>query len=159
MLIHSKRVDAPELSHFGKPSQPYASESLAFLTNLLINRPVRIAPLRRDQYERIVSTARVRHRGFRGLLNLKQDVGLAMLKSGSAQVYEATFGAEFGKIGMEEKYRQAEAKARRQKKGMWGAKGVFESPGEYKKRIKAEGTVTTEALTKSKLSFTSRKPN
>ena len=131
-------VDAPELAHFGKPSQPYSSESLAFLTSLLIHRPVRIAPLRRDQYERIVCTTRVRRRGLLGLLNIKEDVGLAMLKSGAAQVYEGTFGVEFGKEGMREKYRLAEENARMAKKGMWGLKGKYESPGEYKKRLKSD---------------------
>ena len=37
---------------------------------------------------------------------------------------------------MELKYRLAEAKAKIQKKGMWGLKGHYESPGTYKKALK-----------------------
>ena len=50
--------------------------------------------------------------------------------------YEAKTGAEFG--GLEDKYKAAEARAKAWRKGMWGGKGPFESPREYKRKI-AEG--------------------
>jgi endonuclease YncB( thermonuclease family) len=69
-----------------------------------------------------------------------------MLKRGLATIYEAKSGVEFGKY--EQKYRDAEAKARERNVGMWsqpgilqrilGAKEVKESPMEFKKRMKAE---------------------
>jgi len=37
---------------------------------------------------------------------------------------------------MEGEYRLAEAKAKIQKKGVWGLKGHYESPGTYKKALK-----------------------
>lgn len=59
-----------------------------------------------------------------------------MLKAGMATVYEAKTGAEFGDL--EEAYRAAEAKAKRKNLGMWSLnKQAYESPREYKKRIKA----------------------
>ena len=81
---------------------------------------------KRDQYDRVVATAYV----WRGLL--RRDVGLQMLRTGLATVYEAKTGAEFGE-GLEEKYRTAEKKAKKARRGMWAAKSKdFESPREYK---------------------------
>lgn len=86
---------------------------------------------KRDQYDRVVATVWVR----RWLL-FRRDVGLEMLRRGLATTYEAKSGAEFG--GLEAQYRAAEAKAKARRRGMWGGKGVFESPREYKRKI-AEG--------------------
>jgi endonuclease YncB( thermonuclease family) len=73
----------------------------------------------------------------------RKDVGLEMLKAGLATVYEAKTGSEFG--NSEQKYRNAEDKAKADKVGMWtkptilerlrgeSAK-VTETPREYKKR-------------------------
>lgn len=77
----------------------------------------------------------------RGLF--RRDVGLEMLKSGLATVYEAKTGSEFGTF--EEQYRSAEEKARQRKVGMWTQPGLLgrlrgesarklESPREYKTR-------------------------
>lgn len=106
-------VDAPEGAHFGKPSQPHSSESLTYLTTLLNSHNVRAHLLRRDQYERVVCSVSLKRKGILGLLGFKHDVGLLMLKAGMAQVYESTYGIEFGKRrGMEERYRAAEEEAR-----------------------------------------------
>ncbi|KAF3911154.1 hypothetical protein AA313_de0208444 [Arthrobotrys entomopaga] len=129
-------IDAPEGAHFGKPSQPHSSESLTYLTNLLASQNVRAHLLRRDQYERIVCSVTMKRKGILGHLGFKQDVGLVMLKDGIAQVYEGTYGVEFGKReGMEGKYRAAEEDARARKVGIWGLKGKYESPGQYKARF------------------------
>jgi endonuclease YncB( thermonuclease family) len=66
-----------------------------------------------------------------------------MIKSGLATVYEAKTGSEYGDF--EQKYRDAEEKARRDGVGMWAKPGllgrlrgekieVLESPREYKTR-------------------------
>jgi endonuclease YncB( thermonuclease family) len=89
---------------------------------------VRAYIYKRDQYDRVVATVYVR----RGLL--RRDVGLQMLKSGMATVYEAKSGAEFGTL--EAKYRRAEWWAKTRRKGMWaGKKADFESPRDYKTRM------------------------
>jgi endonuclease YncB( thermonuclease family) len=73
----------------------------------------------------------------------RQDVGLEMLKTGLATIYEAKSGAEFGRS--EEQYRAAEEKAKQRKVGMWakpslmqrlggGNTKALESPREYKNR-------------------------
>jgi endonuclease YncB( thermonuclease family) len=74
---------------------------------------------------------------------VRKDVGLEMLKSGLATVYEAKTGSEFGEF--EQKYRDAEKKAKEQQVGMWAKPTIFgrlrgesmkapESPREYKTR-------------------------
>ncbi|KAF2001134.1 SNase-domain-containing protein [Amniculicola lignicola CBS 123094] len=130
-------VDAPELAHWGREAQPYSQEALQWLTQYILNRRVRARIYRRDQYDRVVAQVYIRK------WLLKKDVGLEMLKIGLATVYEAKTGSEFG--GLEQKYRDAEEKARKDKVGMWtqptvmerlrGEKAkVVESPREYKSR-------------------------
>ena len=41
--------------HFGKPAQPYAAESLAWLRERILGKTVYVKLLRKDQYSRIVS--------------------------------------------------------------------------------------------------------
>jgi endonuclease YncB( thermonuclease family) len=92
-----------------------------------MNRRVRAYIYKRDQYERVVATVFVRRFLFR------RDVGKEMLKAGLATVYEAKMGAEFGEF--EGKYRQAEERAKKKKRGMWAGKAEdYESPRDYKIR-------------------------
>jgi endonuclease YncB( thermonuclease family) len=73
----------------------------------------------------------------------RKDVGLEMLRSGLATVYEAKTGAEFGLNKTQ--YIAAEKKARESKVGMWAQPNLMqrlggaatkppESPREYKNR-------------------------
>lgn len=95
-----------------------------------------------DQYGRVVATVYI----WRGLL--KRDVGLQMLRSGWATVYEAKTGAEFGE-GLEEKYRMAERWARLRRVGMWrGKMKDYESPREYKTRMGVGAPVEEEKKSK-----------
>ena len=48
-------MDAPEAAHFGRPAQPYAAESLAWLKSKLEGRTVYCQVVLRDQYQRLVS--------------------------------------------------------------------------------------------------------
>lgn len=112
-------VDAPEMAHFGRPAQPYGQEALDFLTPYILHRRVRAYIYRRDQYDRVVATVFVRKWGFR------RDVGLQMLNRGLATVYEAKIGSEFGRF--EEKYRQAEARAKERKIGIWSKPGIIDT--------------------------------
>ena len=121
-------VDAPELAHFGRPSQPYGQEAVDWLSKYILHRRVRAHIYKRDQYDRAVATVYVRK------WLLRRDVGLQMLKGGLATVYEAKTGAEFG--ALESKYRSAEKWAKLKRKGMWGGKKKdFESPRDYKSRM------------------------
>ena len=126
-------VDAPEMAHFGRAAQPYGQEALDWLTEYLVHRRVRAYVYKKDQYDRVVATVYVRK------WLLRRDVGLQMIKRGLATVYEAKIGAEFG--GLKKKYSKAESSAKRRKKGMWnGKKKDFESPRDYKTRLKERDT-------------------
>jgi endonuclease YncB( thermonuclease family) len=106
------------------------------LTGYVLNRRVRAYIYRRDQYDRVVAQVFVR-KWF-----LKKDVGLEMLKSGLATVYEAKTGSEFGNV--EQQYRDAQEKAKASRIGIWtkptlmerlrGDSPKNESPREYKNR-------------------------
>ena len=121
-------MDAPELAHFGRPSQPFSQDALDWLTKYIMHRRVRAYIYKKDQYDRAVATVYVR----RWLL--RRDVGLQMLRMGLATVYEAKAGAEFGEL--EGKYRSAEQWAKLKRKGMWGgSQKDFESPRDYKTRM------------------------
>ncbi|EXJ87106.1 hypothetical protein A1O3_04064 [Capronia epimyces CBS 606.96] len=121
-------IDAPELAHFGRPSQPYAPEALDWLTAYVLGKRVRAYVYKIDQYSRVVGTVYV----WKGLL--RRDVGLQILRAGLATVYEAKSGAEFGD-GLEKKYRSAEWWAKTKRKGMWAASNKdYESPRAYKTR-------------------------
>jgi endonuclease YncB( thermonuclease family) len=110
---------------------------MEWLTEYIHNRRVRVYIFRRDQYDRVVAQVFVR-KWLR-----KKDVGLEMLKSGLASVYEAKSGSEFGTS--EQQYRDAEAQAKERKVGMWTKPGILgrlrgesaaklETPREYKAR-------------------------
>ncbi|KAF2869344.1 putative endonuclease LCL3 [Massariosphaeria phaeospora] len=130
-------VDAPELAHWGREAQPHSKEALDWLTNYILNKHVRVYIYKRDQYDRVVAQVFVRK------WLLKKDVGLEMLKTGLAAVYEAKTGSEFGDF--EQRYRDAEKKAKEQQVGMWAKPTLLgrlrgestnsaESPREYKNR-------------------------
>ncbi|KAI0776651.1 SNase-domain-containing protein [Trametes elegans] len=136
-------VDAPEGGHFGRPSQPFAEESLAWLKSQVEGKFVYCQLIRKDQFGRIVSAVHLKPRILPGWLATGKDVSVEMLRAGWGSVYEQT-GAEYGRSGLAEFMRlQSEAQwvfsalvYRRAKKGMWkhGTKG--ETPAEYKKRYR-----------------------
>lgn len=137
-------VDAPELAHFGRPAQPGGQEALEGLRGLVLHRYVRARVWRKDQYERVVASVSVRN-----WFGWRSDVGLHMLKTGLATVYEAKFGSEFG--SKEAVYRKAEAKAKSKGVGIWKGgkepgylakilgrkKEDMETPRQYKDRMNA----------------------
>ncbi|BCR84328.1 thermonuclease family protein [Aspergillus chevalieri] len=132
-------IDAPELSHFGRPEQPFARDAHTWLTSYLLHRNVHAYVHRQDQYQRVVASVYVRRALDFPIPFRRRDVSYEMLKRGLATVYEAKFGAEFGGEAMENKYRKAEWWAKWKKKGLWvdfSADGKdWESPRDYKTRM------------------------
>ncbi|KAJ7914881.1 hypothetical protein B0H13DRAFT_2232044 [Mycena leptocephala] len=142
-------VDAPEAAHFGRPSQPFAEESLAWLRQEILGKTVYCQLLRRDQYSRIVSIVALPPRFLPGSWTSGKSLSLEMLKSGWVTTYEQA-GAEYGKWGKEEFIRvENEAKAAR--RGMWANGTTAESPSEYKRRhaqAEASGSSDTKVADK-----------
>jgi endonuclease YncB( thermonuclease family) len=87
-------IDAPEGAHFGNPSQPYAAEAQAWLTNYVLGRRLRVTLLARDRYERVVCSVKLWRWGIR------RDVSLEMVKAGWAELY-VNYGAEYGGLEKE----------------------------------------------------------
>ncbi|RAL02268.1 thermonuclease family protein [Aspergillus ibericus CBS 121593] len=140
-------IDAPELSHFGRPAQPFGKEAHDWLTEYLMNRRIRAYVHRQDQYQRVVATVVVRRALDFPIPFRRRDVSFEMLRRGLATVYEAKFGAEFGGAATEKKYRGAEWWAKVRGTGLWKEyrkkNGDWESPREYKTRMGLEdlGTI------------------
>ncbi|KIK57480.1 hypothetical protein GYMLUDRAFT_46065 [Collybiopsis luxurians FD-317 M1] len=135
-------ADAPEAANFGREGQPYAKESLAWLSNRILGQTVHCQLITRDQYSRTVANVVTKRRFLPGSTSL----ALEMLRAGCATVYEQS-GAEYGSWGKEE-FLKAEAEAKIARRGMWKDGVLRETPAEYKRRY-AQGD-TDAASTSSK---------
>ncbi len=135
-------ADAPESAHFGQPAQPYAREAKEWLRARLEGRTVWVEVAHVDQYKRLVGTPYVWDPPY--LLG-RTNVSLALVQHGLAVVYRSA-GASYGRAGWlarkvfgatsgEWRLELAERRARAKKLGIWSLK-KFESPEEYKKRVK-----------------------
>ncbi|KIR57240.1 mitochondrial protein [Cryptococcus gattii Ru294] len=129
-------VDAPENAHFGNPAQPHAKESLEWLRATILGKRMRCQLLAKDQYNRIVAVPYISRR-----LWWDRPLPLMMLKEGMAVVYKAG-GAEYGPWGLDEMLK-VEAEARDAKRGLWALR-KFESPGDFKARMKLKSDVSEE---------------
>ncbi|KAF9416468.1 putative endonuclease lcl3 [Podila epigama] len=123
-------VDAPENAHFGMPAQPFAKESLAWLRQQLNGKTVLIQPFARDRYDRVVAMAWY-PRMFPFLP--KKNVSIEMLKMGYGQIYRQA-GSEYG--GLLNVFEKVEAKARRQKVGIWSQKDMVSAADHKKKHLR-----------------------
>ncbi|KAJ7678561.1 hypothetical protein B0H17DRAFT_1078740 [Mycena rosella] len=125
-------VDAPEAAHFGRPSQPYSEESLAWLREKILGKTVYCQLLRRDQYSRIVSNVTLAPRFLPGSWVAGKSLSLEMLRAGWVTTYQQA-GAEYGKEGLDE-FLRVEDEAKAAHRGMWMHGTTAESPSEYKRR-------------------------
>ncbi|KAG2133784.1 SNase-domain-containing protein [Suillus bovinus] len=144
-------VDAPEGSHFGRQAQPYASEALAWLKNMIEGKIVYCQLVRRDQYFRIVSVVTLAPSLLPGWLITGRSLALEMIRAGTGLTYVQA-GAEYGKYGKDE-FLRVEAESRAARRGMWKHGTVGETPAQYKRRhaqggteveAQAQGTVKAE---------------
>ncbi|PIA17662.1 staphylococcal nuclease [Coemansia reversa NRRL 1564] len=126
--VRLSAVDAPEVSHFGKPAQPLSEEAKQLLSDQVLGKRVTVKPLSKDQYGRIVAT--ITYRRFLGLI--KTNVSHVMLRQGMASLYTGG-GAKYD--GEKELLERIEADAKQAKRGIWGLK-KYESPAEYKRKNK-----------------------
>nr|VWO96018.1 Beta-lactamase (EC [Ganoderma boninense] len=110
VAIRIAGIDAPEMSHFGKPAQPFAEESLQWLKNTVHGKIVYCQLLQLDQYKRVVAAPYLKPRFLPGWLFRGKSVGLEMLRGGWAVVYKEA-GLVFGQEG-EAEYLRLEKEAR-----------------------------------------------
>jgi micrococcal nuclease len=151
IVVRIAAVDTPETAKGGNPGQPYAQEAKQFATDKLLRQRVRVKLLARDQYGRVIGRVFFKEpkstsmfgwvgRFFGGGNNNNQesDISEELLKSGLAVVYRQG-GARYD--GSIEHWNTLETQAQRNKLGMWqhGIQQV-QTPGDYKKQVKAAST-------------------
>jgi len=105
--------------------QKKGSEATNFLKEKIEGKKVKIVLERQGFYNRAVSKV---YRFRFGLF--PSDVGKEMISEGLACVYEGNISSSYKAILKEE-----EAKAKKQKKGMWKVRNM-ESPSDFRKRSK-----------------------
>ncbi|KAJ1936930.1 putative endonuclease lcl3 [Linderina pennispora] len=126
--VRISAVDAPEVSHFGKPAQPLSNEAKEYLASQVLGKRVTVVPLAKDQYGRIVGSVY-----YRSMYVFKYDASHEMLKAGLAVLYR---GGNAQYNGEKELLERIEEEAKRAKRGVWGLKGKFETPAAYKAKHK-----------------------
>jgi len=104
--IRISGIDAPE------KSQPYADVSRRHLAQALRERRLRIEPVKRDPYDRLVAKVLV-DQGDTGLA----DAGLAQIEAGMAWHFRRYAGDQ--PAGDRARYAQAERDARQAGSGLW----------------------------------------
>ena len=104
-------IDAPEMGQ-----EPWGDRSKEALRGLLPRRDwVRLRVMDRDRYDRTVAQV------FAG----ERDVGLEMVRQGRARVYE--------QYNDSPAYQQAEAEARRARRGIWQKPGGQQDPATWRR--------------------------
>jgi hypothetical protein len=105
--------------HFGRPAQPFYTESLAWLKENIEGRRIKCELLRRDQYERVVALPLLprsfwprRHsqQGWGTTTATTRNLPLEMIRAGWGVVYTQK-AAEYGSGWEKETYLAAEAEA------------------------------------------------
>lgn len=99
--IRIQGVDAPELD------QAYGKRSRKRLSDLVLNKEVRVIVHKRDMYDRYVGT----------VFNNGVDVGLRQIESGMAWHFKRFSGEQSADIRA--RYARAELKARNDRAGLW----------------------------------------
>eukprot|EP00741_Cyanophora_paradoxa_P019747 tig00021167_g19058.t1 len=128
LSIRLAGIDAPEIGKDGRPSQPGAEASREWLREMLEGQKVTVVLHRRDQYGRLVGTVLVRKCLF------KKNASVMSLRKGMSSIYKGG-GAEYG--GSLEEMERAQAKAKENRRGIWGDPS-HQSPAEYKKKLREE---------------------
>ncbi|KAF8895191.1 hypothetical protein BD779DRAFT_1498029 [Infundibulicybe gibba] len=128
-------ADAPEAAHFGRPAQPHAPESLAWLRSRILGKRVKCQLIKRDQYSRVVAAVLTPSESVfsRTMRNPRRSLALEMIRAGCGTTYQQA-GADYAPWG-KDAFLRIEEEARSKRRGMWkhGVDSV-ETPGEYKRR-------------------------
>lgn len=132
-------VDAPEISHYGVPGQPFGKEAKEFLKKLGEKKQARLTIHDIDQYKRIIGTVEVKHSNpLMRVLGLgRKNVSMELAKEGLAIVYKGP-NACYGRPGMLA-FDKAVSVAKNAKKGMWSQKRVV-TPTDFKAQLRKDAT-------------------
>ncbi len=117
-------IDAPEVPHGDKPGQPFGEEARDYLDHLIGGKTVRVDAYGPDEYKRVLAV----------VWDEQVNVNLLMVAMGYAEVYR---GAPCQVYCQE--LVDAEAKARRDRVGMWAQGDRYESPAAFRRRVQLRG--------------------
>ncbi len=110
-------IDAPEVPHGDKPGQPFGAEARDYLDHLIGGKTVRVDAYGPDEYKRVLAV----------VWDEQVIVNIVMVAMGYAEVYR---GAPCQLYCRE--LEGAEAKARRDRVGMWVQREKYESPAAFR---------------------------
>jgi micrococcal nuclease len=120
LTIRLVGIDAPEVSHAkNEPGQPFSQQSTKHLAGLVLNKTVDVKSHGPDRYGRTLGEVFLDG----------NNINLAMVKSGFAEVYRGTPAKGQNMTP----YWKAEEEARRAGKGMWVLGDKYVSPREWRK--------------------------
>ena len=108
LKVRLANIDAPELG------QDYGQESKQLLKRMIAGKKVSLNCPTKDRYRRLICT--IRHRG--------KDINKEMIEKGGAWVYRRYYKGQ--------DYIDAEARAKRNKRGLWSKKAI--PPWEYRRK-------------------------
>jgi endonuclease YncB( thermonuclease family) len=120
IIVRLVGIDAPEKSRKkNKPGQPFNRKATKYLASLVLNKTITIKEYGTDRYKRILGVVFVNGK----------NANLEMVKAGLAEVYRGKQPRYFNvKI-----YQDAEAEAKKAKRGMWIKGDKYISPKEWRK--------------------------
>lgn len=119
-MVRLAGIDAPETGHKGLQGQPFSQESTRLLKKLVSGKKVTLKSHGTGAYNRQLAE----------VFTQDGNVNLKLLKAGLAEVYR-------GKVvkGIDlDRYRQAEAAAKRSYKGIWSLGYRYQSPRAWRKQ-------------------------
>ncbi len=114
-------IDAPEVPHGDRPGQPFGEEARDYLDHLIGGKAVRVDAYGPDEYKRVLAI----------VWDEQINVNLLMVAMGYAEVYRGAPCHVYCK-----ELEDAEAKAKRDRVGMWAQGANYESPKEFRRRMR-----------------------
>lgn len=120
--------ETPKINHktgkVNKPGQPYGEEAQAFVERMVSGKTVKVDIYGIDQYQRVLAY----------VFSDGRNMNLELVRAGLAEVYK---GGEYGPFKRE--LIEAEREARGARRGMWVLGNQYESPREFRKRLRVRG--------------------
>ena len=117
-------IDAPETAHGKKAGQPFGLEARDYLDHLIGGKTVRVDAYGPDRYERILAV----------IWDDQINVNVLMVAMGCAEAYRGGRCQVYCR-----ELEQAEAKARQDRVGMWVQGANYESPRDFRRRMRLQG--------------------
>lgn len=121
--------ETPKVNHktgvVNKPGQPFGEEAQLYTDSIVRGKAVRVDIYDIDQYQRLLAYV---------FTDDGYNLNLELIRAGLAEIY---IGGEYGPYKRE--LEEAEEEAKSAGRGMWGLGRKYESPKEFRKRLRVSG--------------------